>query len=431
MGFHESFVVPKISGTDGVNDMTDRLKRRHKDYKRIITMKTLDTSFYREGLPYLVKFHGDEKGKGIDNCDGRVGICIGASGGNLTFVFVSGTFVHEEYNTKVVSISCEYLDNSKIEIIPYWDDIEVTKLIDAVKHDPDKYHGYSYWNEEVELYNQDEIEKESLNDDFKIVIDGKVYPLLIPKYNKDESYEFNMDALKILEDENIMCTFSIKREPISKWENYHGPFRIKVLHNPDGFAMYHSLETDDENGMLKDTWFPSDILPYVKGIHLCSTRLVKDDTEDVEVTLRGWDDITLGLNGASEEITKDVETEPDMKDFYIDDWDKIIDPNVSTKYPLFVRDEHSSDYWIINYDVLCKALCRKDAIFDISFKMKDCRTQAHCSCNAKDVQVHVGGSVLTGKRPGKKDACVHDAVIEFRACDWKMMDFAHVKLRRK
>ena len=262
--------------------MPDRPKKRCRDYKRIVTMKTLDTSIYREGLPYWVKFNGDEKGKGIDHCDGRVGICIEASGGNLTFVFVSGTFVHEKYNTKVVSISCEYLDNSKIEIIPYWDDIEVLKLIDSVKHNPDKFHGYSYWNEEVEIYNQDEIEKESLNDNFKITIGGTVYPLLIPKFDKDEQYEFNMDALKILEDENIMCTFSIKRSHLKKWEKYRGPFRIKVLHNPDGFAMYHSLETDDENGLLKETWFPSDILSYVKGIHLSSISLAKDDTEDVD-----------------------------------------------------------------------------------------------------------------------------------------------------
>ena len=86
---------------------------------------------------------------------------------------------------------------------------------------------------------------------------------------------------------------------------------------------------------------------------------------------------------------------------------------------------------IINYDVLCKALCRKDVIFDISFKMKDCRAQAFCSCNAKDVEVHVGGTVLTGRRPGKKDAPTHDAAVEFRANDWKMMGFAHVVLRRK
>jgi hypothetical protein len=305
-----------------------------------------------------------------------------------------------------------------------------------VKHNPDKYHGYSYWNEAVEIYSQDEIEKESLNDNFKIMIDGEVYPLLIPKFDKDEQYEFNMDALKILEDENIMCTFSIKRSHLKKWEKYRGPFRIKVLHNPDGFAMYHSLETDDENGMLKETWFPSDILSYVKGIHLSSTRLEKDDTKDtdtekVDVSLRDWNDITLGLDSASEETTKDVESEPDMKDFYIDDWDKIIDPNVSTKYPLFVRDEHSSDHWIMNRDVLCKALCRKDVIFDISFKMKDCRAQAFCSCNVKDVEVHVGASVLTGKRPGKKDAPTHDAAVEFRAGDWKDMAFAHVILRRK
>lgn len=414
--------------------MEDNMKKRHKDYKRIITMKTLDTSIYCEGLPYLVKFNGDEKGKDIDHCDGRVGICIEASGGNLTFVFVSGTFVHEEYNTKVVSISCEYLDNSNIEIIPYWNDIEVTRLIDAVKRNPEKFHGYSYWNEEVEIYNQDEIEKESLNDNFRITIDGEVYPLLIPKFDKDEPYEFNMDALKILEDENLMCTFGIKRTHLGKWRKYRGPFRIKVLHNPDGFAMYHSLETDDENGMLKETWFPSDILSYVKGIHLSSTRLEKGETEDtdtekVDVSLRDWNDVVLST--PCEEIADDVETEPDPETFYINDWDKIIDPNVSTKYPLFVRDEHSSDHWIMNRDVLCKALCRKDVIFDISFKMKDCRAQAFCSCNAKDVEVHVGASVLTGKRPGKKDSPTHDAAVEFRAGDWKDMAFAHVILRRK
>ena len=386
--------------------MPDRPKKRYKDYKRIVTMKTLDTSIYREGLPYWVKFNGDEKGKNIDYYDnGKVGICIEASEGNLTFVFVSGTFVHEEYNTKVVSISCEYLDNSKIEIIPYWDDIEVTKLIDAVKHNPDKYHGYSYWNEELEIYDQDDVEKEKLNEYFRITIDGETYPLLIPKTDNDEQYDFNMDALQILEDKDLICLFHIKRKHLDAWKTY-GDFKIKVLHNPDGFQMFHTLETDDENMELKDTWFPGDILSDIKGIQIETSTLVKGDAEDAD-------------------------TEPDISKFYIDDWDNIIDPNVSTKYPLFVRDEHSSDYWIINHDVICKALCRKDVIFDISFKMKDSRVQAHCSCNVKDVQVHVGGSVLTGIRPGKKDAGVYDAAIEFRACDWKMMDFAHVKLRRK
>lgn len=281
--------------------MSDRAKKRCKDYKRLITMKTFDMSIYREGLPYLVRFNGDPKGKDIDSGDGRTGICIEASGGNLTFVFVSGTFVHEEYTHKVVSISCKYLDNSEIEIIPFWSDIDVLKLIDAVKHNPDKFQGYSYWNEEA------------------------------------------------------------------------------------------------------------------------------------DVSLREWDDITLGPDSASEEIIKDVKTEPDMKNFYINDWDKIIDQDASVKkYPLFVRDEHSSDRWIINYDVLSKALYRKDVIFDISFKMKNpLRAQGYCSCDSENVQVHVGGSVLTGKRPGKNDSCAHDAVIEFRACDWKDMDFAKVTLRKK
>lgn len=436
MGYHESVVVDKILGG---NNMSDRPKKRHKDYKRIITMKTLDTSIYREGLPYLVKFNGDPKGKGIDNCDGRPGICIEASGGNLTFVFVSGTFVHEEYNTKVVSISCKYLDNSKIEIIPYWDDIEVLKLIDSVKHNPDKFHGYSYWNEELEIYDQDNVEKEMLNEYFRITIDGETYPLLIPKTDNDEQYDFNMDALQILEDKDLTCLFHIKRKHLDAWKTY-GDFKIKVLHNPDGFQMFHTLETDGENMELKDTWFPGDILSDIKGIRIETSTLVKDDTEDaadtekVDVSLRDWDDIKLGLDNASEEITKDADPEPDTMKFYIDDRNKIIDHDISIRYPLFVRDEHSNDRWIINYDVLHKVLDRSDNknfILDIKFKMKDCRAQAYCSCNANDVEVHVGTTVLTGRRPGKKDAGVYDAAIEFRACDWKMMDFAHVKLRRK
>ena len=282
MGYHESSVVDKILGTNSMNDMPDRPKKRHKDYKRIITMKTLDTSVYCEGLPYLVKFNGDPKGKGIDNCDGRVGICIEASGGNLTFVFVSGTYVHEKYIHKVVSISCEYLDSSKIEIIPYWSDTEVLKLIDSVKHDPDKFHGYSYWNEEIQIYDQDNVEKEKLNEYFRITIDGEVYPLLIPKFNKDEQYDFNMDALQILEDKDLICLFHIKRKHLDEWKTY-GDFKIKVLHNPDGFQMFHMLKTDDENMELKDTWFPGDILSNIKGIQIETSTLVKEDTEDTNI----------------------------------------------------------------------------------------------------------------------------------------------------
>lgn len=420
--------------------MLDKPKKRRKDYKRIVTMKTLDTSIYREGLPYLVKFNGDPKGKDIDYCDGRVGICIEASGGNLTFVFVSGTFVHEEYNTEVVSISCKYLDNSKIEIIPYWDDTEVLKLIDSVKHNPDNFHGYSYWNEDYEIYDQDAIEKESLYEYFRITIDGETYPLLIPKTDNDEQYDFNMDALQILEDKDLTCSFHIKRKHLDEWKTY-GDFKIKVLHNPEGFQMFHTPKTDGENMELKDTWFPGDILSYVKGIQIETSSPVKGDTEDtdiekVDVSLRDWDDITIRHDSASEEITKDAETEPDTMNFYIDDRNKIIDHDMSIRYPLFVRDEHSNDRWIINYNVLHKVLDRSDNknfILDISFKMKDCRAQAYCSCNANDVEVHVGTTVLTGRGPVRNSAFSfgNDAIIEFRADDWKIMDFAHVTLRRK
>lgn len=411
--------------------MLDRPKKRHKDYKRIVTMKTFDTSIYREGLPYLVKFNGDEKGKGVDYGNGKVGICIEASGGNLTFVFVSGTFIHEEYNTKVVSISCKYLDSSKIEIIPYWSDTDVLKLIDSVKHDPDKYHGYNYWNEEVEIYDQDNVEKEKLNDNFKITIDGETYPLLIPKFDKNEQYDFNMDALQILEDKDLTCLLHIKRKHLDKWTT-HGDFKIKVLHNPDGFQLFHTLETDDENMELKDTWFPGDILSNIKGIQI-ETSICKYRGEQVlNVFFDEPCPVIEDVKDMKKEITKDVETEPEMARFHIKDWDKIIDPDSSVKeYPLFVRDEHSNDHWIFNCDVLSKALCRKDVTFEISIKIKGHWAQAYCSCKANDVMVHVGGSVLTGKIPDKKDMDTNDAFIEFKASDWKEMDFALVNLRKE
>jgi hypothetical protein len=411
--------------------MLDRPKKRHKDYKRIVTRKRLDTSIYCEGLPYLVKFNGDEKGKGIDYDDGKVGICIEASGGSLTFVFVSGTFVHEEYNTKVVSISCKYLDSSKIEIIPYWSDTDVLKLIDSVKHDPDKYHGYNYWNEEVEIYDQDNVEKEKLNDNFRITIDGETYPLLIPKFDKDEQYEFNMDALQILEDKDLTCLIHIKRKHLDKWAT-HGDFKIKVLHNPDGFQMFHTLKTDDENMELKDTWFPGDILSNVKGIQIETSICKYHGKQVLNVFFDEPCPVTEDVKG---ETTKDVETEPEMVRFHIKDWDKIIDPDSSVnEYPLFVRDEHSNDHWIFNYDVLSKALCRKDVTFEISIKIKGHWAQAYCSCKADDVKVHVGGSTLTGRIPDKKDKYANeyanDAFVEFKASDWKEMDFALVNLRR-
>ena len=305
MGYHESFVAPNISGTNSMNDMSDRPKKRHRDYKRIVTMKTLDTSFYREGLPYLVKFNGDEKGKDIDHCDGRVGICIEASGGNLTFVFVCGTYVHEEYTHKVVSISCSYLDQSKIEIIPYFSDEDVLKLIDLVKRNPDDYHGYSYWNEEFEIFDQDHVEEVSLLENFAI-IDHNTYPLLLldedaEKHDEDVSkwkegmefytgksvdeknlrekhYKFNMSALEALEKTNVTVRFHIKRKHMDEWKTYGG-FKIKVLHDPDGFQMYHAPETDGEN-MIKDTWFAGDLLSIVKGMRL---EVVDEPAEDIKV----------------------------------------------------------------------------------------------------------------------------------------------------
>ena len=280
MGYHESYVVPEILGTDGTNDTSDRPKKRYKDYKRIITMKSLDTSVYREGLPYLVKFNGDPKGEGIDNHDGRIGILIEASGDNLTFAFVSGTFYHEAYNTKVVSISCDYLDKSKIEIIQYWSDTEVLKLIDAVKHNPDNFHGYKYWNEEIQILDQDEIEKEKIDEYFKITIGSGSYPLLFPNVNNAGQYDFNMDALQILENRDLTCLLHIKRKHLDEWETY-GDFKIKVLHNPDGFQLFHNLKSDDKNlALLKDTWFSGDILSYIKGMRIEAVALEKDDTED-------------------------------------------------------------------------------------------------------------------------------------------------------
>jgi hypothetical protein len=295
-----------------------------------------------------------------------------------------------------------------------------------VKRNPDGYHGYSYWNEEVE--DQDNVEESSLLENFAI-IDHNTYPLLFldedaEKNDEEKHYKFNMSVLEALEKTNVTVRFHIKRKHMDEWKTYDD-FKIKVLHDPDGFQMYHAPETDGEN-MIKDTWFAGDLLSIVNGMRLEVVDEPAEETEEETVDLTYEELIKF-------DTTEDGKPEPDISHFYIEDWNKIIDPNTSSmkKYPLFVRDKHSSDHWIINYDVLCKALAKRNVILDISFKMKDCRAQAHCSCNVKDVEVHVGGSVITGRKPGKKDTPLHDAAIEFRADDWKMMDWAHVNLRTK
>ena len=104
-----------------------------RDYKQIITTKSLNTAYYREGRAYLVKFHGDPKGNDIDNGGGAIGICTESAGGGVTFVFVKGTHIHENYNTNCVSLSCKYIDNSNIEIIPCFNDMEVLEIVEGLK----------------------------------------------------------------------------------------------------------------------------------------------------------------------------------------------------------------------------------------------------------------------------------------------------------
>lgn len=175
-----------------------------------------------------------------------------------------------------------------------------------------------------------------------------------------------MDALQILEDRDLTCLIHIKRTHLDKWAT-HGDFKIKVLHNPDGFQMFHTLETDDKNMELKDTWFPGDILSNIKGIQIETSICKYRGKQVLNVFFDQPCPVIEDVKDMKEEITKDVETEPEMARFHIKDWDKIIDPDSSVKeYPLFVRDEHSNDHWIFNCDVLSKALCRKDVIADVS-----------------------------------------------------------------
>ena len=249
-------------------------KIRHKDYKRIQIMKSIDTSFYREDLPYLVKFNNDPKGKGIDHGNGAIGICIEASGGNLTFVFVKSTYVHEKYDTKCVSISCKYLDESNIEIVPFWTDYEVLDLIDHVKHNPDKYHGAAYYNEEIEILDQDRVEGEALFKDFYIkdLVADKVYPLMIEdasSISKDPTkrFAFNMPALESIVKCNWNIRFSVKIRHLDKHYRTADNLKMSLFHSPDGFKLYRDCEDNDDDEFV-DCWFPGDILSYAKGIHI-------------------------------------------------------------------------------------------------------------------------------------------------------------------
>jgi hypothetical protein len=112
---------------------------------------------------------------------------------------------------------------------------------DAEKHDED----VSKWKEGMEFYTGKSVDEKPLS---------------------EKHYKFNMSTLVALEKTNVTVRLHIKRKHMDEWKTYNG-FKIKVLHDPDGFQMYHAPETDGEN-MIKDTWFAGDLLSTVKGMRL-------------------------------------------------------------------------------------------------------------------------------------------------------------------
>ena len=118
--------------------------------KHIQTVKTFDLCFYREGRAYHIFFknHPDAEKMG-DYGDGTVCLCTAVSGGCVEFTHSVHHFVGG-VNTKSVKLVIKDVEKYDIDIYPCYTDSEVLHIIDLVKKEPDKWHGKSDYNDDVE-----------------------------------------------------------------------------------------------------------------------------------------------------------------------------------------------------------------------------------------------------------------------------------------
>lgn len=115
------------------------------------------------------------------------------------------------------------------------------------------------------------------------------------------------------------------------------------------------------------------------------------------------------------------EDEPDIKSFYICD----MRTYEVHKYPLFVRNNGDL---VINYDFMEKLLYDDNVLIRIRFGLKGHSCATH-TFESKDVQIHVGGTTLTGKILDKYRNTT--TCVEIRADDWKQFEWAHVYIKNK
>lgn len=112
------------------------------DYKHIITEKTFDTSYYKEGMPYHVYVPDNiQCNKQFKHLKGKdfYAICTESGGYYLGFVVIQPTGVRANYKDTYLHFTLEQIDNSDIKILACFDEEVARELARDVKFNPEKY----------------------------------------------------------------------------------------------------------------------------------------------------------------------------------------------------------------------------------------------------------------------------------------------------
>ena len=187
-------------------NQVQRRKTMKLNKKHIQTVKTFDQCFYREGRAYHIFFknHPDAEKMG-DYGDGTVCLCTAVNGGCVEFTHSVHHFVGG-IKTKSVKLVIKDVEKYDIDIYPCYTDSEVLHIIDLVKKEPDKWHGKSDYNDDVE---EDTIDHASLRyvyNNYLIIVGRRKFPLIIDTADamSPVEYAFNIEQLRELRNSGIL-----------------------------------------------------------------------------------------------------------------------------------------------------------------------------------------------------------------------------------
>lgn len=421
------------------------MRRRHRNLSHIVVTKSLDESFFASDRMYTVFLHDHPDAKRMGDYGKGTNLwCLSACSGTLTFVKLKDTMMYDKFKSEVLSINTKEVDEYGIEFLAWENEDEILDLIDRVKHNPDKYHGKAYYDEEIEISDQDKVEGEALFKDFFIKYNksGNVYPLIIEDRKSDVVYNekhfsFNIPQLWTISSVGDPIRLSIKRKHKEDYKTYDD-LRLRV--RPEGgFDIYRTDELG--NPVHLDTFFPGDILSYVKGIHIEVFPFGYDFKSEQQMTINEFKSIadqfdipivtdhqsnSTEAKPCEETKTDDDYDLPDPSDFYIKDVRNILKNKNDNIYPLFIKDDLGR--LIINYDLLCNFMNMDNVEIKVICRVGE-RSYAWDVYKPDELYVHVGGTTLTCTKRKNESTPVKMSGMEIRSGDWKTYRSVYVEIR--